>query len=124
MVRLRLRGRIGQVADAGMISAGCGRYDRFALRGSLGFRRIASVSTAMFASPFTRTIAASSDASPSSTEVKPTVLAIPKNSCSRGRRRSQHTRPTRWPARPSATARFDSVAVLPSPALGLVIWSV
>jgi len=50
MVRLRLRGRIGQVADAGMISAGCGRYDRFALRGSLGFRRIASVSTAMFAS--------------------------------------------------------------------------
>ena len=75
----------------------------------------------MFASPFTRTIAASSVTSPSSTEVNPTVLAIPKNSCSRGRRRSQHTKPTRLPARASATARFDNVAVLPSPALGLVI---
>ena len=52
--------------------------------------------------------------------MKPIAFDSPKNSWTRGRRRSQHTMTTRSPAVARATPRLARVVVLPSPASGLV----
>ena len=52
--------------------------------------------------------------------MKPTSFEIPKNSCSRGLRRSQPTITTSWPAAAMVYARLQLMVVLPSVAFPLV----
>ena len=94
---------------------------RFDARSSAGFGASGPDATRPIGrSPRTGWIASDAGASPSNIEVNPTRFVSPKNSCTRGRRRSQHKTMTRWPTRAKVTARFASVVVLPSPAIALV----
>ncbi len=54
--------------------------------------------------------------------MKPRSFDSPKNSCRRGRRRSQHMAMTRVPAWARVTARFAAEVLFPSPCSGLVTW--
>ena len=70
--------------------------------------------------PGTSWRASSISASPSNNEVNPTSFDRPKNSWSRGLRRSQPTITTSWPAAAMVYARLQLIVVLPSVAFPLV----
>ena len=80
-------------------------------------------------SPFCETTstgcsASTKSASPTATELAPTLFCRPKSACWRGRRMSASTTTTFLPARASVTAMLATVTLLPSPCKLLVSMSV